>query len=933
MRVLIVAGLAALAAFGQGVNPASIQIVAETDQVLVGRRLQMRAIVRDAEGNARSGDTVTWSVNNRALAEVSAQGEVRALNVGIVRVAAQVGNVRVETPVQTMPSEVKISPDRITMETGATQQFRATAYDADGNAITGMAFTWSVTNRNAGGTSLIAVTNTGLVTARSEGGAMVRAIYTYNENVTGMQRQWIVMAPVEVSMPRTYELTRLINTRDKVQRSFELRARPSMLWGTDDGQLFFNATLDGLSNGLVHWNYGDWKMVAAGGTTRFTGGSFVQDLRIHSIVSNGKVLALEETNGNGNQLSRGDRNGLQPFLTVNAPLAGTEATNAIFVSRNSFTPSGWVVVRATFRFPGTTTTLTGLFRGYGERISELLVHSGETLPGFSGTLGIDADFGITDDGVAYYGVTAGAQRAFFRHQAEREKLLGVGDALNGSTVRRFLGGNRANAPGFFVSERGDVVFALELNDNTQHFVRYTKASGGTPQTLRQNAVTGLLWHNSDAGTLIFGNPFNNQGSGIYLWPMSGELRPVLVPGRNPVAGQTVQDVESGFVAPNGEVTLMLRTNVSNMMLVRMLEEPWVIAQHGDRLNVEAPWNMINFVGGARQGPAHLLTGGTSSTIAVTEGDTLRPVVAYGERLFGTQMFFGSSVNNSTWNARKAPNGDLYFTNGLGIGRVPAGGSAAELFLRFPITLDGVSVNAPFWVDANSRGDVFWASGTGAGDNRLYLTRDGQHRLLLAYSATAATAMPLDGRIASNVSSFTLDDDGRVMVSMQFRGQAANTIYLWNGQAWQFLARANETRIANQTVTAISNVLRAGGNRLFSMFQVAGARNIIAEWKGSGWEVVLNDSQVLPHGQVVNSVSLFDVNRSGDVFFQHSAGTPFLLVRKGDRYLQVANLFRPMANGDYIIRVLGVDFRDDGTVYLLAINSEDEQVLYQARPLQ
>ena len=928
-KALVLLSLAVSAMYAQGVNPGSIQIVADSDQVLVGRTLQLRAIVRDAQGNPRSGDVVLWSVNNRTFGEVTSQGELRALNVGIVRVAAQVGTVRVETPVQTMPREVKISPDTMTMETGTTQQFRATAFDADGNVITGVNFAWSVTNKNAGGTSLIAVSTAGMVTARSEGGAMVRAIYTYNENVTGMQRQWIVTAPVDVSMPRTYEFTRVLNTREKMQRSFELRARPSMLWGTDDGQLFFNATLDGLSNGLIHWNYGDWKMVSAGGTARFTGGSFVQDFRIHSILSNGQILALEETNGNGNQLSRGDKSGLQPFLSTNAPLAGTEGANGIFVSRNSYTPSGWVLVRATFRFPGTTPTLTGLFRGYGNGITELLVHSGESLPGFTGALNIEGDFGVTDDGVAYYAVSSGAQRTIFKHQDQREKLLSVNDTLAGSTVRRFLGG-RANAPSFFVSESGDVALSVELNDNTQHFIRYPK--NAAVQTLRQNSVTGILWHNSDGGTLFFGNPFNNQGSGIYLWPKSGDLRSVLIPGRNPIAGQAVQDVESGFVAPNGEVTLMLRTAVSNMMIVRMLEEPWVIAQHGDRLNLEAPWNMINFVGGARQGPAHLLTGGTASTIAVVDGDNLRPLVAYGERLFGTQMFFGSSVNNSNWNARKAPNGDLYFTNGLGIGRVAVSSLTQELFLRFPITLDGVSVSAPFWVDANSRGDVFWTSGTGAGDNRLYLTRDGQHKLLLAYSATAATATTIDGRIASNVSSYTLDDDGRLMASMQFRGQPDNTIYLWNGQAWQFLARANETRIGNQTVTAISNFLRAGGNRLFSMFQVAGARNIIAEWKGAAWEVVLNDSQVLPHGQVVNSVSLFDVNRAGDVFFQHNAGTPFLMVRKGDRYLKVANLFQPTSSGEYIIRVLGIDFRDDGTVYLLAINSEDEQVLYVARPL-
>ena len=160
MRLLLASALTAIACLAQ-VNPASIQIVSDNDQVLIGRTLQMRAIVRDAQGNPRTGDVVLWSVNNRALADVNQQGEVRAINLGIVRVAAQVGTVRVETPVQTMPKEVKITPDAATLDTGTTQQFRATAFDADGNPITGVAFTWNVTNKNAGGTSLVAVTNTG----------------------------------------------------------------------------------------------------------------------------------------------------------------------------------------------------------------------------------------------------------------------------------------------------------------------------------------------------------------------------------------------------------------------------------------------------------------------------------------------------------------------------------------------------------------------------------------------------------------------------------------------------------------------------------------------------------------------------------------------------------------------------------------------------
>lgn len=940
LRLFLFTAGFAFVALAQNPGPAaSIQIVSDEDQVLVGNSLPMRAVVRDAQGRIRSGDTVTWGIDNRAIADINAQsGIVRAVGLGIAVVNATMpGGIRAETPVQTMPREVVIEPRTAELEVGQTLQFRATALDVNGNAIP-VTWAWSVANKNAGGTTLATVTNTGLVRGVFEGGITVRATYTYNRNVFGMQRQWLVSSPVDVSVPRAYELVKMRTPR---QRDLELRARNSMLWGTDDGQLYFNASLGGLGNGLLNWNYDNWKLVGAGGSTRFTSGSFATDYRVHSITGQGRIMTVEATNGAGVQVNWGNKEGVVPFLANSAPLAETENGNNFFLTRNSFTDSGWVLVRASYRVPGSNPAVNGvgLFRGYGDRLTELLVSNLDTLPGLTGALNVDGDFGITEGGVAYYTVSQGANRVLYRHHTERQQLLRTGDAAVDSTVRGFLGGG-GNRPTFFVSPGGDLLYGVVLNNNAQYFMRHP-AGAERPQTLRLNSQSGFLWHNAEGGTLLYGNPVGSRGNGVHVWDAKGEVRPVAIFGTTQVAAQGIQDCESGFIGPNGDASLMMRLSTSNMLVARFFAgggDPWVLFQHGDRIPVEAPVNMLNFVGGGRVGPVHLMTGGENGSITQAADGAFLPIVPIGSRLFGTQMWFGGSTNNSNYNMRKAPNGDIYFTTGLGLGRVKVGSTTPELFLRFNLPLPGVAnqnIFTPFWVDANSRGDVLWVSSTSLGDTRVYVTSpDGQtHREVLVYSAGTNTATSLDGKIATGIDSYAIDDDGRVMMNVRFRNETNPTAYLWENGRFTFLVRANETTIAGKPIVAVTNIFRAGGRKLFGQFQAAGGFQILCEWVDGAWKVVLDNTERLMHGQVINSVNAFDVNRNGDILFLHSAGTPYLMVRRADgRTVMVMNQFKPTSAGEYIIRFLNVDFRDDGTVYFLGVNSSDAQVLYQARPL-
>ena len=224
-------------------TPATLQVLSDSSQVLVGRTLQFRAVVRDAGGNQLQNAVVTWSVNNSVFATINSSGLLTARGLGTLRVVARLGSLVAETAVQTIPSEVRIDPQEADVAVGATRHFSATALDADGNVIPGVAWGWTVTNLRNGTTQTARITPQGVMSAIAEGSNMVLATFTYGDVQTGLQRQWQVTARVTTNAPRTYRVRRLFHNMNQQPGEFELRARPSMVWATDDGEVFVNASL------------------------------------------------------------------------------------------------------------------------------------------------------------------------------------------------------------------------------------------------------------------------------------------------------------------------------------------------------------------------------------------------------------------------------------------------------------------------------------------------------------------------------------------------------------------------------------------------------------------------------------------------------------------------------------------------------------------
>ena len=223
---------------------------------------------------------------------------------------------------------------------------------------------------------------------------------------------------------------------------------------------------------FLNWDNGKWRVVSGGGVPRFGRGSMALDFRTHSITRDGKILTYEDTNINGAELYVGTRDGLEPFLNNNVPLGRNEATSGLFITRNSYTSSGWAAVRANFRFPKNDPQLHGAVSRLGDA-DEMLVSTKDSLPGTarrrSPSMPISASPATARRSIP---LTSGTARVFYRHDFEGgKKLIGVGDAMLGSKVRSFAGG-RTNSPSVWFDEDGTAIVCALLEDNSLHYLQF-----------------------------------------------------------------------------------------------------------------------------------------------------------------------------------------------------------------------------------------------------------------------------------------------------------------------------------------------------------------------------------------------------------------------------------------------------------------------------
>ena len=149
------------------VTPASDTLVS------FGETVQLGATARDANGNAITAATFTWTSQNASVATASAAGLVTAVANGSAAVTAAFDGVTGSATVDVaqMAATVDLTPAADTLVAfGETLQVSATARDANGNTIAGATFTWASLDA-----SIATVSAAGLVTAMGNGSVTLTA--------------------------------------------------------------------------------------------------------------------------------------------------------------------------------------------------------------------------------------------------------------------------------------------------------------------------------------------------------------------------------------------------------------------------------------------------------------------------------------------------------------------------------------------------------------------------------------------------------------------------------------------------------------------------------------------------------------------------------------------------------------------------------------
>jgi uncharacterized protein YjdB len=165
------------------VAAASVSLSAPTTQLTTSTSLPLRAVALDASGDTLSGTSFTWSSSNPNVAAVSSDGVVSGQQAGTASITASTGSITSNAVAMTVtapsgpgggggPSVATIAVTAPSSSVGLLQslQAQAVAYDASGNIVQGIAFTWSSSN-----TAAATVSNTGLITARLVGTTQIKA--------------------------------------------------------------------------------------------------------------------------------------------------------------------------------------------------------------------------------------------------------------------------------------------------------------------------------------------------------------------------------------------------------------------------------------------------------------------------------------------------------------------------------------------------------------------------------------------------------------------------------------------------------------------------------------------------------------------------------------------------------------------------------------
>ncbi|MDE2751723.1 MAG: Ig-like domain-containing protein, partial [Gemmatimonadota bacterium] len=385
---------------------------AEASIAALGDTLRLTAEALDANGNAVAGAEFSWESSDDAVATVDTTGLVTSVASGIATITATTGSVS-GSAIVSVAQEVRavvVAPDTATVLAGDTLRLVATATDANGQAVTGIAFAWA-----SGDTTVAVVDASGLVTGVGAGQVQVTAAAA---GATG-RAQLAVVAPVPTTVAVTPDTVVLTAVGQTAQLNAEVRDQAGR-------------SMDGVP---VAWSSADTTVAvvdSAGLVSAVGGGVATITARAGEASGDALVTVVQSVDS----------------VTVSPPADTIAPGDSLRLVAAAYDENGHVLEGASFTWSSSnvavaTVDASGLVRGAGEGTATVTAAAGDA----SGTSGITVTNPDRAALVALYNATDGpnwVDNTNWLTDAPLGEWYGVTTDALGRVVQIVLGGRWDN---------------------------------------------------------------------------------------------------------------------------------------------------------------------------------------------------------------------------------------------------------------------------------------------------------------------------------------------------------------------------------------------------------------------------------------------------------------------------------------------------------
>lgn len=941
-RILCLGAVFLPAMFAQATQ---IQILADRTRLTAGESIALKATLADDQGRILPTQNVSWSVDSRTanIARVDEQGRLTGVLPGVALVRAQSGNTQLDMAFQILPKRIAITPANPEFSMGETKTFTATAYDVNDRPLSGITFTWASLYTGGLGaqndTGNLVIDQRGQARARQEGKAYIRAQINYSVPGSGLPVGMISFSSgltlATIKPPDDYSLKVLYSTARPPEEVI-LGTRASPLYSTPDGGLIVKAALGAGTTGLVRYRDGELKTLVSAGGSSHQLGSRVFDIPAAAFNSVGDYLVLEQTT-DGNRVRRYLADGsASTILVANAPAAGAERLNNFYIYRNSLNRYGQFVFRANYYDPIERKGYVGLFLGTGVSVDRLLLSTKDlSLPEFPKGFGIGF-FGIDDNGAVYVRLTGtefeGAQAIYRIDEMGMRKIIATGDTLAGRQVTGFLHSAEAEWQEYLVASNGDFLFGVTTSSNGIYMVRYDAATKEFEHLDRSTGWTGIsiLDYRPSLGALVLGVASRTDGAfSLWLWK-DGKADVIVRGGAEFLPGRllptSLGNPCGGAFGPDGQINAYCRLNDFRMVAAQLRPERRLLFQSG--ATVTASGSVLSGFVRATSGPLDLFSS-VGSVITWTE-DRFESLLTPGTPVDRDVYYPGTPTPPapaSTY-SRLLDQSVIQFgaaAAGSGVVRI-ARDRSAQLLIKFGLIFDGVTVYSGA-AQANDAGDILMHCTTSANDNRLLFANVEPTRIILFSGRNPQYVTQVGGLSVSNFSDGAVNSAGQVLALATFRERgSANAAILWDGGNWRVVLQSGQDRLAGRAITSIDALRRAGSDFWMRVFTDVGPGVVRCSRSGQ-CELVALSNDIMPGGFSPGYVHDHAANTRGDFLIQASGN---VFVKRDGKWRTVLNLAKSL-EGHWITGAIDAQIRDDGTVYILAVNSRSETLLLEGKP--